>query len=440
MPNDKLGLGAITALAQRTGGSLPTPTPRLDDALADLAADVEVSAGPLAFSFDFGCLSADAPRVLALVAELAREPAFPEDRVEAARRQVLSSLEHADDDAGSVARRRLLELLYGKGSLYSRFPTARTAAGVTRDDVVAFARRWQRPDAAVLGVAGDFDAAEMRALVEQTFGEWRPAAGEPSAPPVTPSSRDPLLPSEEELLLAAAAVAAPSSSSSSSSSPPQQPPPLVLLLDRPGLAQATVLLGEPGVSIADPDAAALDVLSTALNSFGGALFDAVRSRDGLAYSVSASWDTPSDHRGVFLASADTSRPAELLVELRKALRGAASGELVSREGVARARDQALEQYAFSLGGSASRVARALSYDVLGLPQDFAQQYRDRLAAVDREGVVGAAGRWLHPRGVNGGQRRQAVAVVAADAATVRPELEAAGFRVAMLPPSSSAEE
>lgn len=232
----------------------------------------------------------------------------------------------------------------------------------------------------------------------------------------------------------------------SSSSPQQQP--LVLLLNRPGLQQATVLLGEPGVSIADPDAPSLDVLASVFNSFGGSLFDSVRSREGLAYSVAASWDTPSDHKGIFLASADTSRPADLLIELRKALGqavvapsgkgGSGSAGGVSSEAVARARDQALEQYAFSVGGSASRLARALSYDVLGLPQDFAQQYRDKLAAVTRESVVEAARRWLHPG--DSGQAAGQVVVVAADAAAVRPELEAAGFRVAVLPLTQSAGE
>jgi zinc protease len=438
VPNQKLGLGAITALSQRTGGSIHTPTPKLDDALADLAADIEVNAGPLAFSFDFGCLSSDAPRVLALVSELAREPLFPEDRVAAARQQILSSLEHADDDAGGVARRRLLEILYGKDSLYARHPTTKTAGSVTRTDVAAFAKRWQRPDAAVLGVTGDFDAAEMRALVEQAFGDWKPAPGEPVEPPVAPSSRPPRLPSNEEelLLLAGGGGGGGGGSSSSPQQQQQQQQPLVLLLNRPGLQQATVLLGEPGLSIADPDAPSLDVLASVFNSFGGALFDAVRSREGLAYSVAASWDTPSDHRGIFLASADTSRPADLLIELRRALgqavvasgKGGSGSGGVSSEAVARALDQALEQYAFSVGGSSSRLARALSYDVLGLPQDFAQQYRDKLAAVTRESVVEAARRWLHPDSQAG-----QVAVVAADAAAVRPELEAAGFRVAVLP-------
>ena len=40
--------------------------------------------------------------------------------------------------------------------------------------------------------------------------------------------------------------------------------------------QATVALGEPGVSLFDRDAYALEVLSGMYNGFGGQLFNAVR--------------------------------------------------------------------------------------------------------------------------------------------------------------------
>lgn len=43
--------------------------------------------------------------------------------------------------------------------------------------------------------------------------------------------------------------------------------------------QASVLLGEPGISLADADSYALDVLGDILNSFGGRLFDQIRSRE-----------------------------------------------------------------------------------------------------------------------------------------------------------------
>lgn len=53
----------------------------------------------------------------------------------------------------------------------------------------------------------------------------------------------------------------------------------VLLVDRPGLKQTTIAVGEPGVDLKDPDAPALDVLTSVLNNFGGRLFNQIRSRE-----------------------------------------------------------------------------------------------------------------------------------------------------------------
>lgn len=53
----------------------------------------------------------------------------------------------------------------------------------------------------------------------------------------------------------------------------------VLLVDRPGLKQTTIAMGEPGVQLRDADAPALDVLTSVLNNFGGRLFNQIRSRE-----------------------------------------------------------------------------------------------------------------------------------------------------------------
>lgn len=62
------------------------------------------------------------------------------------------------------------------------------------------------------------------------------------------------------------------------------------------------------------------VLDRLFNGFGGRLFNQIRSREGLAYSVSGGWTaTPIDHPGLFIATAETAQPAALLAALRGAL-------------------------------------------------------------------------------------------------------------------------
>lgn len=64
----------------------------------------------------------------------------------------------------------------------------------------------------------------------------------------------------------------------------------------------------------------------------GRLFNQIRSRDGLAYSVSGGWaPTPTDHPGLFMATAETAQPAALLAALRTALEGAATAPPTAEE-------------------------------------------------------------------------------------------------------------
>lgn len=86
----------------------------------------------------------------------------------------------------------------------------------------------------------------------------------------------------------------------SSTAPCERTAALACLLPAPALSPAPLLAGGAG--------------------FGGRLFNQIRSREGLAYSVSGGWTaTPIDHPGLFIATAETAQPAALLAALRGAL-------------------------------------------------------------------------------------------------------------------------
>ena len=95
-------------------------------------------------------------------------------------------------------------------------------------------------------------------------------------------------------------------------------------------------------------------LPACLPAFRGRLFNQIRSREGLAYSVSGGWSsTPIDHPGLFIATAETAQPVALLAALRSALEGA----------VAEAPTQQELQRAKQVGGCSPRcggVVPALS--------------------------------------------------------------------------------
>jgi zinc protease len=395
------GLASVAAAAQRAGGSAAHPGAALDDALEALAASVEAGAGEEAVTLGFQSLAEDLPAVLNLFAEVVTDPALPAAEFDRLIAQAADAAAHRDDRSASVPAREVAKMVYGARSPYAREATPASLRALTRGAAAAWIREFERPDAAVLGLVGDFDAAAARSLIESSaLGAWAPPAGAspfalPRVPPPPPPG-------------SAAAGAG-----------------RVLLVDRPGLTQAALAAGELGVAMGDPDEEALDVLGSLLNGFSGRLFNEIRSREGLAYSVSAGWPSaPAGHEGLFLAAAETARPAELLAALRAALQAAAA-EPPTAEELARAKEEALNSFVFGFASKPAQLQRAAAYELLGISPDRPFRYRDRLQAVTPVQVQAAAARRLHPAAQ--------VTVVVGDAKTVAPALEAAlGVKVERL--------
>lgn len=66
----------------------------------------------------------------------------------------MNIVEHLYDNPSAIPKRMLAKLLYGHDSVFARTPTAAQVAALTRRDVAEHLTRWQRPDTAVLGIAG----------------------------------------------------------------------------------------------------------------------------------------------------------------------------------------------------------------------------------------------------------------------------------------------
>lgn len=393
-PPDRLGVATISAGVQRAGGSVTHPGPVLDELLEDRGAQIEGGASSDVVSIGFRCLSEDSREVLGIFADVVQRPALPKDKLQLYQAQIINFLEHQNDNPRSIPARELNRLIYGRDSVFARQPTPQQVSALTVDDLRGYLAAWERPDASVLGIVGDFDSCQMKAWVAEYFGGWQPAEGQPLQPPPLPNSP---LPDQDPIAGK------------------------LFLVNIPGATQTSVAVGEPGIQLLDPDDFPLDVLNDILNSFGGRLFDQIRSREGLAYSIQGGWaGTPTDHPGLFLATAETAQPGQLLAALRSALQ-AARDVAPTEEEVARAKEETLNSFVFNFASSASQLQRLVSYSLLGIPEDYLFQYQKGIEAVTPEQVLEAARRHLHPS--------LQTAVVAGDAAKIRPQLEKLGWPI-----------
>ncbi|KAK3259356.1 hypothetical protein CYMTET_31641, partial [Cymbomonas tetramitiformis] len=203
-------------------------------------------------------------------------------------------------------------------------------------------------------------------LLKGAFGDWHPASSQPATPAPVPVSDI-----------------------------PEQVQPQLLLIDKPGSTQANVAMMELGVTLDDPDIFALDVLNSLLNGFGGRLFDQVRSRDGLAYSVYGGFQAALDHPGVFSAGGQTAAPDKLVAGIRKVLADTTEIAPSSKE-LEQAKESALNSFVFNFSSNGAQLSRIISYDAFGIDQNFIFEYRAGIQRVTAQDVLGAAKRHLHP--------------------------------------------
>ncbi|MBI4278863.1 MAG: insulinase family protein [Armatimonadetes bacterium] len=249
------GLARFVAATLERGTERRT-SHQIGEALDRLGATLAIQSHQEVTGFSARTLVMDAATVLGIVAEVLTSPAFPEDEVEKVRGELLTVLREMGQDTQRVAERVFRRLAYPPDHPHHRFPegAADVVAGLRRQDLLEFHRRWYRPDGAILAVVGDVDPDATAALVEQTLGTW-PAAGDGAVPAVPPVSL-PRAPVREAVGL-------------------------------PGKSQSDIALGVPGITRTSPDYHEVMMADIMLGRLGmmGRLGANVREKQGMAYYV-----------------------------------------------------------------------------------------------------------------------------------------------------------
>jgi zinc protease len=363
-PAEQVGLASLTGTAMRLGGTEQHPASELNQLLEQRAAAIETSIGNASGSVSFSALSKDLGTVFDLFAEVVQTPAFDPAQVELAKNQFRGAIARRNDDPGDIAGREFQKLLYGAESPYARTVEYQTLAAIQRQDLINFHRRYVRPDRMILGIVGDFDKETLKPLIAEQFGQWQ---GTGKAPTLTPPG--------------AAQVTKTG----------------VFVADLTHLTQSNVLLGHIGGRVDDPDYPALSVMNGVLGGFGGRLFNNIRSKQGLAYSVSGRWQAAYDYPGSFIAGGPTRTETtvpfiqSLLAEFERLRQ-----EPIGPAELAYAKDSILNSFVFNFEQPGQTLSRLMTYEYYGYPADFIFTYQRRVMATTIEDVQRVAKKHLHP--------------------------------------------
>ena len=298
--------------------------------------------------------------LLALVAEVALQPALRPEEVEKERRLILSQIKARADAPFSFTFDAVLRELYGTNPYgRSHFGFKDTIERLTRADLLAHYRAIYRPERMVLAVSGRVERARVIKAAERLFGKMVRAAPDPQA---------------------ALAVATPSGERRVITRPAQQ---------------AQILVGYLGPGLSDPLYPAVRVLAAALGGgMAGRLFVELRDRRGLAYStgVIMPFRTGPVFVVAYLGTAPASAAAAeagVLHELEHVREAP-----VSEDELARAKAFVRGQLAMDRRTN-SRIAWYLAFfEAVGAGWDFPDRYGRALEAVTAADVARAAEQYL----------------------------------------------
>jgi len=365
-PTDKVGLAALTGSVMRTGGGGGLSSEQVDEELEQVAASLNIAIGRQSGTTSLDVLAKDFKKGLAILAGLIRRPAFEPARLELAKLQAIEGIRRRQDSPGSVVSREFVKVLYGPDHPTARESTIESITRITRDDVAVFHQRTIHPNGIILGVTGDFDKQAMLDSLRDAFGDWK--KGE-----------------VPELRIADA------------------PEPIggrrTIRFINKETSQTHLRVGHLSIKENDPDYVALAIANDILggSSFRSRLFNDVRTRRGLAYSVGSRLNAGVHDQGVWLMRAETKLPStQEVIERFVANMERMRTEPVTNAELEEAKEAYVNSFVFSFASPAAIVNRLVELEYDGLPKDFLQQLRERVVKLTKEEILAAAKKHWHP--------------------------------------------
>ena len=363
-PNSQVGLAKITGDLMRTGGTKANTPDELNDILEAKAAAIETNIGKSSGSASFSILSYDLEDIFPLFAEVLREPAFAPEKLALEKTQHKGAIARRNDNPGNIASREFAKLIYGKNSPYARTIEYETLDNIKRQDVIQFYQQYIRPEHILLGIVGDFDPEQIKSLIAKYFADWQNNYPQPS------------------LQL---------------DQPKQVTNNGIYLVDQPQLTQSNIALGHLGGQLDNPNYSTLSVINGVLNGFGGRLYNDIRSRQGLAYSVYGFWSAAYDYPGMFIAGGQTKSETtaqfiqSTITEIERL-----QNELITEKELDYAKDSILNSFVFKFQTPSQTLSRLMTYEYYDYPQDFIFDYQKAVKNTTIQDVLRVAKEDLKP--------------------------------------------
>jgi zinc protease len=355
-PADLTGLASMTADLIQEGTKTKTSREIRRDVFG-MGGSLSAAASQDYTSVSARGLSEFAPRLVDLVADVAMNPTIPEDELAILKQQHLQTVAQQQASPQFVANREFRRALFG-GHPYAR--TSETEASLKamdRGKLVAFHRDHFRPNNAFLLIVGAIDPEAMVAAAEKAFGGW--TRGDVASPAFAP--------------------------------PPALSGRHVIFVQRPNSIQSSIAVGNIAIKRSDPRWFELTLANTIYGgAFNSRIVRNIREEKGYTYSPGSVLTGFSD-AGFYRFTADVRNEVTgpTLTEVFKEI------DKMRADGSDGAELQGAKSYLRGIFPiqTATQTGLAATLNnvyIFGLPKDYPETFRARVAAVTPDQVKRAS--------------------------------------------------
>jgi len=326
-----------------------------------------------------------APRLLELTADVAMNPTIPEDEVAIIKQQHLQNVAQQKASPQFLSNRTFRKALFGEHPYARTSETEESLNAMDRAKLVAFHRDHYRPNNAFLLIVGAIEPDAMIAAAEKAFGGW--SRGDVAAPAYP--------------------------------APPALSGRHLYFVQRPNSIQSSISVGNIVVKRSDPRWFELTLANTIYGgAFNSRIVRNIREEKGYTYSPQSALTAFGD-TGFYRFAADVRNEVTgpTLTEVFKEIdKMRASG--VEANELQGAKSYLRGIFPIQTASQTGLAATLNNVYVFGLPKDYPETFRSKVAAVTADQVKSASATLLGSE--------NSVIVVVGDWAKVKDQL--AGYK------------
>jgi zinc protease len=346
-----------------TEGTQSRTSREIADEVARLGATLQAGANSDYTTVAASSLTAFSDEILELLADVALRPVFPENEVELTRQNTKESLKQQRAQPSFLATEMVAKVMFGAHPYSVTAPTPEAIDATTREKLIDFHRSKFVPNNAVLIIAGDVEHDSLLQRIEALFGNWHKGAvtGDDFPAPPARTARS------------------------------------AYIIDRPGSAQANIVIANPGITRTSPDYFPMLVMHTVLGANASSrLFMNLREEKGYTYGAYSSLDARRT-AGTFRATAEvrTAVTGDSLKEFFYELSRIRS-EAISEKELADAKSYLTGVFPIRLETQEGLIDQLVQIKMFGLPDNYLDTYRSQIQAVSREQIQAVAVKYVKP--------------------------------------------